>query len=179
MFERNRVDNASGNAHLTAVPAELTLTDGEVFSGHLLINSARAVSDVLNGEGVFLEFEPFGGARRFIAKSAIQSVRVIEAGTANALDQRRPLTGEFDPYAALGVKRDAEWDDIRQAYLRLAKDYHADRYASVELPTEIRDYLQQMSRRVNAAYTLLEAPRLVVRKADLRAAPIFTSRPRA
>jgi hypothetical protein len=178
MFERNRIDNANSNAHQTAVPAELTLADGEALIGHLIINSARAIADVLNGETQFIEFEPFESPRRYIAKSAIRAVRVVDASSASALDARRPLSGEFDPYAALGVSRDAEWDDIRQAYLRLAKAYHADRYASVELPLEVRDYFQQMSRRVNAAYTLLEAPRLVVRKADLRAGPVYTSRPR-
>ena len=178
MFERNRVDNAVNTAHQTAIPVEVTLADGDILTGHLLINAARAVTDVLNGESLFLEFEPFDAPRRFISKHAIRAIRVIEAGPANALDLRRPLNGEFDPYAALGVKRDAEWDEIRQAYLRLAKAYHADRYASIELPLEVREYLQQMSRRVNAAYTLLEAPRLVVRKADLRAAPVYTSPPR-
>jgi DnaJ domain len=179
MFERNRVDNTSNTAHQTAVPAEVTLSDGQVQTGHLIINSARAVVDVLNGETLFIEFEPFGSARRFISKHAVLAVRIIEAGAASSLEQRRPINGEFDPYGALGVARNAEWDDIRQAYLRLAKAYHADRYASIELPAEVREYLQQMSRRVNAAYTLLEAPRLVVRKADLRAAPVYTSRPRA
>ena len=179
MFERNRIDNASSSAHQTAVPAQLTLVDGEILTGHLVINSARAVNDVLNGESLFLEFEPFGEPRRYVSKHAVRAVRVVDGGPANALDARRPVNGEFDPYAALGVKREAEWDDIRQAYLRLAKAYHADRYASIELPAEVREYLQQMSRRVNAAYTLLEAPRLVVRKADLRAAPVYESRPRA
>jgi hypothetical protein len=179
MFERNRVDNTNNSMHQTAVPAELTLATGEIMAGHLVINSARAIADVLNGENSFIEFEPLGSSRRYLSKSSICSVRVVDAANANALDARRPLSGEFDPYAALGLTRDAEWEDIRQAYLRLAKAYHADRYASVELPAEVREYFQQMSRRVNAAYTLLEAPRLVVRKADLRAAPVYTSRPRA
>ena len=178
MFERNRIDNSSSAVHLTAIPAELTLSDGELMVGHLVINSARAVTEVLNGESLFLEFEPLGSPRRFVSKQAVRSIRVVDAGPAIALEAKRPLAGEFDPYAALGVKREAEWDEIRQAYLRLAKAYHADRYASIELPAEVREYLQQMSRRVNAAYTLLEAPRLVVRKADLRAAPVYESRPR-
>jgi curved DNA-binding protein CbpA len=89
------------------------------------------------------------------------------------------LTGEFDPYAALGLKRDADWEEVRNAYLRLARTYHADKFASVELPPEVRDYLSQMSRRVNAAYTALEAPRLIVRKADLRATAVYTSPTRA
>lgn len=179
MFERNRIDNAGNNAHQTAIPAELTLTDGEVLIGHFLISAARAMSEVLNGENLFLEFEPFESAKRYISKQSIRSVKIMDAPSANALEGRRPLAGEFDPYAALALKKDAEWDEVRQAYLRLAKAYHADRYASVDLPGEVREYLQQMSRRVNAAYTLLKAPRLVVKKADMRAAPVYTSRPRA
>jgi hypothetical protein len=179
MFERNRIDNSSSTSQLTAIPAELTLIDGEVLIGHFLISAARAMSEVLNGENLFLEFEPFESARRYVSKQSIRTVKIMDAPAASGLDARRPMAGEFDPYAALGLKRDAEWDDVRQAYLRLAKAYHADRYASIDLPAEVREYLQQMSRRVNAAYTLLEAPRLVVKKADMRAAPVYTSRPRA
>ena len=160
MFERNRIDNASTTSHQTAVPAELTLADGETLIGHLLISSARAVAEVLNGESLFIEFVPLGAERRFVSKQALRSVRVVDGGACTALDARRPLNGEFDPYAALALKPDAGWEDVRQAYLRLAKAYHPDRYASVDLPGEVREYLQQMSRRVNAAYTALEAPRL-------------------
>jgi hypothetical protein len=59
MFERNRVDNSSQSSHQSAIPAEITLVDGEVLSGHFLISAARALSDILNGETAFLEFEPF------------------------------------------------------------------------------------------------------------------------
>ena len=178
MFERGKIDNASNSAHQSAIPAELTLADGGVLAGHFIISAARAISDILNGDMQFLEFEPFECERRFIAKSTIASIKLLDAPAANVLDARRPVAGAFDPYAALGVKRDADWDDVRHAYLRLAKAYHADRYASVELPLEVRDYLQQMSRRVNAAYTALEAPRLTVKKAEMRPEPVFQSRPR-
>jgi DnaJ-domain-containing protein 1 len=133
---------------------------------------------VLNSELNFLEFEPFHRERRYLARTAIRSVKLMDVPAANGLDARRPVSGEFDPHSALGVKRDADWDEIRHAYLRLAKAYHADRYASVELPGEVRDYLQQMSRRVNAAYKALEAPRLTVKKAEMRPEPVYTSRPR-
>jgi hypothetical protein len=179
MFERNRVDNSSQSSHQSAIPAEITLVDGEILSGHFLISAARALSDILNGETAFLEFEPFNQSRRFIAKQAIRAVKLIDAPSASNLDHRRSLTGEFDPYAALGLKRDADWEEVRNAYLRLARTYHADKFASVELPPEVRDYLSQMSRRVNAAYTALEAPRLIVRKADLRATAVYTSPTRA
>ena len=179
MFERNRIDNASNTGHQTAVPAEITLGDNEVFSGHFLISSARAFSDVLNSEIQFFEFEPFEGERRFISKQSIRAVKLLDVPAANGLESRGPIVGEFEPYGALGLKRDAHWDEVRQAYLRLAKAYHADRYASVELPAEVRTYLQQMSRRVNAAYTALEAPRHVIAKSATRIAPVYASRPLA
>ena len=179
MFERNRVDNGANSQHQSAVPAEVTLDDGDVLTGQFLISASRAFSDVLNGESQFFEFEPFGGERRFISKHAIRSVKVLQVGSANGLNARRPVEGAFDPYTTLGLKADAAWDDVRHAYLRLAKTYHPDRYASVDLPPEVRDYLQAMSRRVNAAYVALEAPRNVVKKVSMRAAPVYTSPSRA
>ncbi len=175
MFERNRVDNGANSQHQSAIPAELTLDDGEVLSGQFLISATRAFSDILNGESQFFEFEPFGQERRFIAKQAIRSVKLLQVGSASGLAARKPADGAFDPYVTLGLKADAEWDDVRHAYLRLAKAYHGDRYASVELPPEVRDYLQAMSRRINAAYMALETPRNVIKKVSMRAAPVYTS----
>lgn len=175
MFERNKVDNSNHSTHQSAVPAEITLTDGEVLAGHFLISAARAITDVLNGESAFIEFEPFNSPKRFIAKHALREVKLMDVGNGATLENRRAMVGEFDPLTALGLKRDAEWDEVREAYLRLARTYHPDRFSSVELPAEVREYLAQMARRVNAAYKALEAPRLVVKKADLRAAPVYTS----
>jgi len=175
MFERNKIDNGANTHHQTAVPAELTLTDGEVLAGQFIISATRAFADVLNGESHFLEFEPFNKERRYIARTAILSVRLIQVGSAAGLSARRPIEGAFDPHTTLGIKADAEWDDVRHAYLRLAKMYHADRFASVDLPVEVRDYLQAMSRRVNAAYVALEAPRLAVKKVSMRAQPVYST----
>lgn len=175
MFERNKVDNGANTHHQTAVPAELTLCDGEVLAGQFIIPATRAFSDVLNGESHFLEFEPFNGERRFVARAAILSVKLMQIGSVQGLAARRPVEGSFDPLSTLGLKANAQWDEVRHAYLRLAKMYHADRFASVDLPAEVRDYMQAMSRRINAAYMALEAPRLAVKKVTMRAEPVYTS----
>jgi hypothetical protein len=179
MFERNRIDNANSQTHQSAVPAELTMADGEVLVGHFVISAARAFGDVLNGDLPFIEFEPFHRERRYIAKSAIREVKLMDVPGARSLEARRQLPGEFDPYQTLGVRRDADWEEVRQAYLRLAKTYHADRFASVEMPDEVRIYLREMSTRINTAYAALEAPRLQVKKVTLRPEPVYQSRPRA
>jgi curved DNA-binding protein CbpA len=75
----------------------------------------------------------------------------------------------------LGLTAGATRNDIRQAFFALAKVYHPDRYATAELPGEVRDYLSAMARRINAAHAALEAPQ---KKQAARAEPIFTSGPR-
>lgn len=173
MFERNKVDNA---IQQSTVPAEITLTSGEVVKGRFVITSSRSITDVLNGESQFLEFETFDGERALLAKSTLAAVRLIAIANATSLKSRMRDAEIFDPHAVLGLSGDAAWDDVRQAYLTLSKTYHPDRFAGVALPTEVRDYLAAMARRINAAYTALEVPHQAAKRADgEKARPIFTS----
>ncbi len=175
MFERNKVDNVDQ----TSVPVELTLDDGEVVKGRLLIAMGRRAFEVLNGDGAFLEFEPYGGERSFIAKSALRNVQLVNVPRVQSLAGRLRDQDNFDPHSILGVQVNATFEDIKSAWHRLSKAYHADRYQSVELPQEVRDYLAAMSRRVNLAFAALEAPHLAKKQAaQARSAPIYTSGPR-
>lgn len=175
MFERNKIDNVDQ----ACVPVELTTDEGELLKGRLLIAVGRNVFEVLNSSGGFLEFEPYGGERTFIAKSSLRNVKLTNVPRAPSLQARlRDLDG-FDPHTVLGVAASAAIDDVKAAWHRLSKVYHPDRYASAELPAEVRDYLSAMARRVNAAYTALEVPLQTQRRAtQARAAPIYTSGPR-
>ena len=56
-----------------------------------------------------------------------------------------------DPYKVLGVSRDASDDEIKQAYRRLAKQYHPDRNPG---DTEAAKKMQE----VNAAYEQIKNP---------------------
>jgi DnaJ domain len=56
------------------------------------------------------------------------------------------------------LRTGAARDEIREAYVALAKAYHPDRYANVVLPPEVADYMAAMARRINAAHAALEAP---------------------
>ena len=175
MFERNKIDNVEH----TGVPVELTTLDGEMVRGRLLIAMGRNVFELLNGPGAFLEFEPYGGERSFFAKASIANVKLINVPRLPNLNQRLHDLDGFDPHAILGVAHAASFDDIKSAWHKLAKIYHPDRYSNAELPQEVRDYLSSMARRVNAAYTALEAPlQASKRAAASRAAPIFSSQPR-
>ena len=54
--------------------------------------------------------------------------------------------------------RGASREEIREPYVRLAKSYHPDRYATVALPPEVSNYLAAMARRIDAAHAALEVP---------------------
>ena len=169
MFERNRTDNVP---EPSAVPVEVALVDGTIARGKLLVPAGKTVADALNGAGGFVEFEPYGGQRGFLAKAQLASITPVQVPKAPNLSERLGDPGGFDPYAVLGLSAGASRDAARQAYFRLAKAYHPDRYATAELPEEVRDYLATMARRVNAAHAALEAPQ---RRQAAREEPIFTS----
>ena len=169
MFERSKADNASD---LTAMPVEAAFVDGTVVRGKLLVPTTKTMSDVLNGPGTFLEFEPYGGERTYIAKAQVASIKLLGVPKLPNLNVRlRDLDG-FDPFAVLGVAPGATKDEIRQAYFALAKSYHPDRYATAELPTEVIEYLFAMARRINAAHAALNVEQ---KKQVARAEPVFTS----
>lgn len=173
MFERNRIDNAPD---LSAVPIEVTFADGTLVKGKMLLPLGKHVAETLNGPASFIEFEPYGGERCFVAKAQVAAVKLVGMPKAASLASRvRDLDG-FDPYSVLGVAAGTPPEQIHASYVKLAKAYHPDRYATADLPDEVRDYLSAMARRVNSAYAALETPRHV--KAA-RQAPIFQSGPRA
>ena len=100
---------------------------------------------------------------------------IVSQGSMNLGQRLRDLDG-FDPWQILGVERGTSWGDTRAAYHRLAKAYHPDRYATAELPDEVISYLSGMARRVNAAYSALEASQAQKRQyAGKRQEPIFTT----
>lgn len=169
MFDRSRVENVQD---LTAVPVEASFIDGTIARGKLLVPATKTMGEVLNGPGGFVEFEPYGGERSFLAKSQIASIKMLGVPKLPNLNTRvRDLDG-FDPFAVLGLTPTATKEEMRKAYIALAKVYHPDRYAAAELPTEVIEYLFAMARRINAAH---EALNVEQKKQAQRAEPVFTS----
>lgn len=176
MFERNKIDNVV----LNGIPVEITTDAGETLGGRIPVGMGRSLPDVLNGQGSFVEFEPWGGEAMLLAKTSLRTVRLLQVPRPENLKARAAVSDGFDPFGVLGVSAGSALEDVKSAWHRLSKAYHPDRYASAELPQEVVDYLGAMARRINAAYAALEGPLLANRKAvGMRAAPIFTSQARA
>ena len=169
MFDRNRVDNVPEQ---TAVPVEIAFADGTAAKGKMLVPVGRSVADALNGTGSFVEFEPYGGDKSYLAKAQLASVRLVGVPKAPNLQGRLTDADEFDPHRVLGLAPGADRAEVRAAYFALAKAYHPDRYATAELPAEVRDYLAAMARRINAAHAALEEPE---KRRAVRAEAVFTT----
>jgi hypothetical protein len=165
MFDRRKTDRVPGSV------AEITLEGGRELKGRFNLPPGRTLTEVLNSPSAFMEFEPFGGDRLLIAKSAVRVIKPMDLPSQPHLTSGATDGDTFDPYAVLRIGRDAAAEEVRRAYLELAKTYHPDRYATVDLPPEIQSYLSAMARRVNAAHDALQET-LKVRAA--RTEPVFT-----
>jgi len=168
MFDR-KTDASEGAGTSVA----LTLNDGTEFKGRIAVAGGRTLVDTLNGTALFIEFEEYAGARTYLAKHAIASIRLINPQRGQSLPRMRDTDG-FDPHQTLGLPLGASFEDVRAAYLAKAKVYHPDRYSNAELPEEVRRYLEDMSRRINAAFSALQGAQQQSRKVE-RLAPVYTS----
>jgi len=176
MFERNKI---CAEEQQRTVAVEMKLTGNQSLIGRIAIPRSKSMAEALNGTGGFIEFEDFDGRRQFIAKSHLISLQPVEIATEKPL-RAGPSGGDaFDPYAVLGVTRGCAAEDLRKAYHKLSMTYHPDRYASAGLPAEVQDYLQSMARRINTAYSLLQAESARAQQQTTtaaRSAPIYESR---
>ena len=177
MFERNRIENTAGQK--VAIPVELTFDGGAPVRGKFILSAGRTLGEALNGNGNFVEFEPYGGDRIFVAKSALRGVKAVAVPQASPLGRQNREIDEFDPFVTLGVARGTAFEHIRAAYHRLAKQYHPDRYEGIDLPREVKDYLSAMARRINVAYSALEGAEQAKAAPHRGAAPVYTSPARA
>ena len=150
-------NHPSASRERKSVAVEIALDDGSAIVGNLVIDGSSSLFKVLAGSAAFLEIEPFDGKRRVFARSDLTSIKLLAGARPVDLAQRTSDLDGFDPFAILGVKPGQKWEDVRAAYLKRAKTYHPDRFASVDLPVEVDTYLTGMLKRVNRAYAALDA----------------------
>lgn len=60
-----------------------------------------------------------------------------------------------DPYKVLGVSRDASDEEVKKAYLALARKYHPDKYTD----TDLAELAAEKMKEVNAAYDAIQQMR--------------------
>jgi DnaJ-domain-containing protein 1 len=142
--------------NLVRIPIRIDMMDGTRLDISLI--SPRALlkmHEILNREEPFIDVETLDGERFVIAKTAIKSVKPRNIPVVKDLSQRTDDKNGFDPHRVLGVSKDHPQDAIHMAYLALVREYHPDRFASIQLPKEVGEYISAMSRRINMAYEML------------------------
>lgn len=165
MFERNRVDNRAE----TLIAVEIALADASTIAGRAVLSPGRGIHKLLDGDEPFLYLESFDGSGTFVPKADIRNVKVITPARGVAAALFIPDARNFDPHRILGLEKGASFEQIRDAYHRLSKLYHPDRYAAIELPREVKAYFEAMSKNVNAAFQAL-------RHIGQKQAPIYSRR---
>jgi DnaJ domain len=136
----------------------ITLTDGRRLRGNMLVPRDKSLTDLFNMPMPFIEFEDFDQGQVVLAKTSIVSLRPHRLPAADQLDKKISALDKSDPYRVLGLGKSAAREDIRAAYLALARLYHPDRFASTELPPEVAEYIDAMARRINIAYADIAPP---------------------
>ena len=138
------------------IEVQILLAGGQKLQGHLVITGQRGLGQYLNSGPDFLEFILLDGTTTWFARSQILQIWEHTIPKAEQLDRAAADTAGFNPYKILGVTPEADLKAIHKAYVSLARAYHPDRFSGIGLPKEIQSYVQDMSKRINAAYTELE-----------------------
>jgi hypothetical protein len=142
----------NSDAHAIVV----VLVDGTTLTGTMLVPRDKQLRDVFNTPDDFLEFEDHRLGTIVLAKASIRTIRPNAIPTAEQLEKRMKALEKSDPFQILGVAKTVDREGLRSAYVALARRYHPDRFLGAELPPEVSEYINQMARRINAAYSEVE-----------------------
>lgn len=129
------------------VRVDLQLQDGSVLDGFVFCSQGERVSDVLNDAREFIPFETHTNDIMMLRKSVIASILARE------VDKKKKSSS--DPYAILGVSKDADRNDVKHAYHEKVRLYHPDKLNSLDLPDDMTIYANDMLARINSAYDLI------------------------
>jgi DnaJ-domain-containing protein 1 len=135
----------------------VVLLDGSILTGTLLLPRDRQLRDLFNTPDAFIDFDDFRNGPTILGKSSIRSIRANTLPQADQIEKRLKILDKSDPFQILGVAKDADRETLRAAYVSLVRTYHPDRFAEAGLPVEVTDYINTMARRINAAYSELQA----------------------
>ena len=132
----------------------ITMADGGTATVSVRLPLTGKLADAINNAEHFLDVIDADNRQAFVSKHAIKRIDLIDVPKINQLNMARRSSDKahFDPYAVLGVERGSTAEAIRHAYHVIAKRYHPDRMATLDLPKEMMDYAAAMLVRINLAY---------------------------
>ena len=151
IWGQNRAMFSSPQVNRTLVT--LTFHDGSKSVVSVKLPLSGKLAETLNNQDQFLDVISGTGEAYFIAKSKVARAQATEIPHATLNQRRRNADqAQFNPYAVLGVQSTASKEEIREAYVGLVKMYHPDRFLTLDIPQEMKDYAASMQARINLAY---------------------------
>jgi DnaJ-domain-containing protein 1 len=87
-----------------------------------------------------------------------QAGTTAEEELRRALDLISPRAAERDLFSRLGIPSSASRDEVKQAYLQLAKQFHPDRFLSPAL-SDLMPKVKELFTALNEAYEVLSDPK--------------------
>lgn len=144
-----------------AVEVEVTLNDGTKMLGCLFSTPLRRISDLLNGDRQFLPFRLSDGNIMHLRKVAINQV--------SELDQVVDISTVVDPYEVLGVSRDINNKDLKDAYHQKCTQNHPDKLRSLGLAPEFTNIANARITRIIEAYNRIQEMRNIAQTGRTKA----------
>ena len=133
------------------IDVSIRMLDQAVIRGALIKGQNATIESILSKDTPFLEFISKDGQRKFIAKHQIAYVEPIEPLYKPELP--KPNGRFIDAFMMLGVPKTCTLQETKAAYHAGAKCYHPDAYSGTDLPQEIAQYITDMFRQINTAFT--------------------------
>jgi hypothetical protein len=149
------------------VQVTITLNTGERLTGAIGVIRGRKLGDMLNSGVPFVLLETDGGQPVYLALSSVQQITSNQMPPADQLEDARRLADQNNLHKILNVAESCDLATLQQQHRELARRYHPDQYSNVRLPEEVSQYLNDMARRINMAFSQLSAD--IRRREALRA----------
>lgn len=142
------------NSSANKLEVTVVLADGSTVSGAINAGLSAGLLAAINKEVPFIELTEASGTKRCIGLAHIMSVeeakpfrqpKALQATTANAQNA----------FAMMRLSPECTAEDAQRRYHEMVKQYHPDKYQSVDLPPEISDYLSQTFHQLSTAYKIV------------------------
>jgi DnaJ like chaperone protein len=117
------------------------------------------LEDILDGLFYIAKADGYVHEREVVFLGRIADIFGIEADHFRTILGRHARGGGDDPYAVLGISRQADFAEIRRQYRRLAAENHPDRLIARGVPEEFVAIANSRMAAINAAFARIERAR--------------------
>lgn len=143
---------SEGYRDLVKCSVSIELCNGRLLMGIVEKPRSKSLTDYFNNGEPFFDVALVDGSHVQVAKSAIATCELMTTAKSDPLKSASTANDADNPLTILGLQSLESKEQVRQAYLARVRLYHSDRYGGIELPAEVIEHMEQMTKRINAAY---------------------------